>query len=335
MKEILEKLFTFFFLTIISLLFFAANASAERLPVKIYTSADGLGSGFVDFLMRDSRGFMWFCTRDGLSRFDGARFVTYQIGSKDSPPGIESIYETRDGMYLQKSREVRFAKLEKVRSRLATDLHDDIGASLTQIAILSEVVQAQSTNGVSEPLKAISSVSNELVGTMSDIVWSINPAKDHLRDLTQRMRRFASDVLSAKGIGLHFDAPDADKEIIIGTNLRREVFLIFKETVNNIVKHSGARQVQIELKISGEELILEISDDGKGFALSETAASTNGSLTNDKAGGNGILSIRRRASEMNGELTIGSEIGKGTTVTLRLPLDTAAQAGGVVKIETS
>src|SRR5256885_1278104 len=72
---------------------------AERLPIKTYTSADGLGSSFVDFLMRDSRGFMWFCTRDGLSRFDGSEFVTYRIGDKVSPPGIESIYETRDGSY--------------------------------------------------------------------------------------------------------------------------------------------------------------------------------------------------------------------------------------------
>src|SRR3954467_15185930 len=72
---------------------------AERLPVKIFTSADGLGSSFVDDLYRDSRGFMWFCTRDGLSRFDGARFVTYQIGDEASAPGVETIYESRNGIY--------------------------------------------------------------------------------------------------------------------------------------------------------------------------------------------------------------------------------------------
>ena len=80
--------------------FLLTSIRAEHLPVKIYTSADGLGSSFVDYLMRDSRGFMWFCTRDGLSRFDGARFITYRVGEKDSPPGIESIYETREGTYL-------------------------------------------------------------------------------------------------------------------------------------------------------------------------------------------------------------------------------------------
>ena len=78
---------------------FTLCVRAERLSLRIYTSADGLGSGFIDYLMRDSRGFMWFCTRDGLSRFDGARFITYRLGDKNAPPGIESITETAGGVY--------------------------------------------------------------------------------------------------------------------------------------------------------------------------------------------------------------------------------------------
>src|SRR5436305_3213663 len=70
-----------------------------RLPLRLFTSADGLGSNFVSYIMRDSRGFLWFCTRDGLSRFDGSRFVTYQVGGKNAPPGIEQIIETRKGVY--------------------------------------------------------------------------------------------------------------------------------------------------------------------------------------------------------------------------------------------
>ena len=225
---------------------------------------------------------------------------------------------------LRKSREERINELEKVRSRIATDLHDDIGSSLTQIAILSEVAQAQSKNGISEPLKVISNVSNELVNTMSDIVWSINPAKDHLADLTQRMRRFASDVLSAKGISLTFKSPNQDDEISIGTNLRREVFLIFKETVNNIVKHSEAEKVEIKLQISGEYLIMEIQDNGKGFDLTKR----NDEFLSDETGGNGILNMRKRAREMNGVVEIVSEPGLGTKINLRLPIDPATQAGG-------
>jgi signal transduction histidine kinase/ligand-binding sensor domain-containing protein len=221
---------------------------------------------------------------------------------------------------LRKSREERLAELEKVRSRIATDLHDDIGASLTQIAILSEVARAQGKNGkpsaFAEPLTKISDVTNELVDAMSDIVWSINPAKDHLSDLTQRMRRFASDVLSAKGIAFHFLVTDADKEITVNANLRREVFLLFKEAINNIVKHSEAKQVEIELKISGGNLTLNISDDGKGFAFDPD--STNGS---DNYGGNGILNLKKRAAEMNGSVKIVSQPGSGTNVNLMLPIE--------------
>ncbi len=199
---------------------------------------------------------------------------------------------------LRKTREERLAELEKVRSRIATDLHDDIGASLTQIAILSEVAQAQSSNGISEPLEMISIVSNELVVTMSDIVWSINPAKDHFSDLIQRMRRFASDLLSPKHIALHFDSPDEDDGIIVNSNIRREVFLIFKESINNIVKHSEARKVTVEIKVADDELRLKISDDGKGFVAGETSGGD--------FGGNGIPGMKKRALEMNGEFEINT-----------------------------
>src|SRR6185295_13810256 len=94
-RKLIPRLLLFW----LTYLAFSLTICAERLPVRIYTSADGLGSSFVDYLMRDSRGFMWFCTRDGLSRFDGSRFVTYRIGDKNSPPGIEGITETSGGVY--------------------------------------------------------------------------------------------------------------------------------------------------------------------------------------------------------------------------------------------
>ncbi|MEZ5428846.1 MAG: two-component regulator propeller domain-containing protein [Pyrinomonadaceae bacterium] len=229
---------------------------------------------------------------------------------------------------LRKSREERLAELERVRSRIATDLHDDIGASLTQIAVLSEVAQAQSRNGISEPLRAISSVSNELVESMSDIVWSINPAKDHFSDLTQRMRRFASDVLTARGIGLQFHASHAFDQTVVNSNVRREVFLIFKESINNVVKHSGAKKVGVEIGISDDlDLRLEISDDGRGFA--PDAAEIPAAVEDPgDFGGNGLPSIKKRAAEMNGRIEVISEPGRGTTVILIQPLDSTTRTGG-------
>ncbi len=221
---------------------------------------------------------------------------------------------------LRRSKEDRLAELEQVRSRIATDLHDDIGASLTQIAILSEVAQAQSRNGESEPLMMITNVSNELVGTMSDIVWSINPSKDHFSDLTQRMRRFASDVLSAKGIGLQFNSSHSDEAITVNSNIRRDVFLIFKEAVNNIVKHSDAGRVQVDVGIETEKLTVRIRDDGRGFDPAGTQP--------ESEGGYGIPSMRKRSLGMNGDIHIDSVPGSGATVTFSLPLESTAQTGG-------
>jgi signal transduction histidine kinase/ligand-binding sensor domain-containing protein len=230
-------------------------------------------------------------------------------------------YRTARLRQLNATRADRIAELERVRNRIATDLHDDIGASLTQIAVLSEVAQTQNGSGASasnKPLKMISNVSNELVETMSDIVWSINPSKDHLSDLTQRMRRFASDLLTAKGIAIKFSGPDRELEIPLDTSLRREVFLIFKESINNVVKHSGATHVWIDLSISGTELNLEISDDGAGFALDDTQARRSDP---GERGGNGILSIQRRARELKGVLAIDTKSGEGTKLSLRVPLE--------------
>jgi signal transduction histidine kinase/ligand-binding sensor domain-containing protein len=221
---------------------------------------------------------------------------------------------------LRLSREERLAELEKVRVRIATDLHDDIGASLTQIAVLSEVAQTRASgNGKGDPsanpLRKISEVSNELVGVMSDIVWSINPAKDHLVDVTQRMRRFGADLLTTRNIGFHFRAQDGVGDITLNSNVRREVFLIFKEALNNVVKHSGATQVAVEITVNESHLVLRIEDNGVGISI-------NGSSSDDKQGGNGLLSMNRRAMEIGAEISFAPGTnGVGTAVTLILPLD--------------
>jgi signal transduction histidine kinase/ligand-binding sensor domain-containing protein len=218
---------------------------------------------------------------------------------------------------LRIAREERLAELEKVRLRIATDLHDDIGASLTQIAVLSEVAQARSNGGAASPLSKISAVSNELVGTMSDIVWSINPTKDHLSDLTQRMRRFAADILSAGHITFRFTAPEAESDVVINSSIRREVFLIYKESINNVVKHSDATHVEITLNVKHYAFDLTVSDDGKGFDQTHEE---------DRDHGHGLLSMTKRARDIDGHLMIESSLGKGTRVSLALSLEPVTRA---------
>jgi ligand-binding sensor domain-containing protein/signal transduction histidine kinase len=217
-------------------------------------------------------------------------------------------------------RIARLVELERVRTRIATDLHDDIGSSLSQIAILSEVVSQRvpaDNAPVIEPLSVIAGTSREMVDSMSDIVWAINPQRDHLTDLTQRMRRFASDILSARDIAFRFRAPDADEDIRLGADLRREVYLIFKECVNNLVKHSGCGEADMELRIVNHWIVLRVGDDGRGFDPARAGQSSNGNGVS--LGGHGLLSMSRRAAALGGTFEVESANGRGTTVTLKVP----------------
>jgi signal transduction histidine kinase/ligand-binding sensor domain-containing protein len=217
---------------------------------------------------------------------------------------------------LQNAREERLRELEQVRRRIAADLHDDIGSSLTQISIFSEVLQQRvdkTDERVLEPLEFIASSSRELVDAMSDIVWAINPQKDFLSELSGKMRRFASDVFTARNIEFTYAAaPSAD--IALGANLRREVFLIFKESINNIVKHAACNRVEIELNIENSEIRLSLRDNGKGF---ETA---------HQNGGHGLVSMNARANGLGGKLEIASGKTSGTIVTLIVPLQSETEA---------
>jgi ligand-binding sensor domain-containing protein/two-component sensor histidine kinase len=212
---------------------------------------------------------------------------------------------------LYRYRLARLLELERVRIRIATDLHDDIGASLSQIAILSEVVQQRvgKQNGeVAQPLGLIAGSSRELVDSMSDIVWAIDPRKDHLRDLAQRMRRLASDVCSASNIEFDLRTPEAGQDTRLGADLRREVFLIFKESLNNIARHSACGRAEVDFRIEEGWLTLRLCDDGKGFDILQPSD------------GHGLASMRERAQRLGGTLQVESTQARGTMVLLRVPL---------------
>jgi len=203
----------------------------------------------------------------------------------------------------------RLLALERVRTRIATDLHDDIGSSLTQIAIISEVARRNDADACSaEPLQRIADLSRELVDSMSDIVWAINPRRDHLGDLAHRMRRFASDVLVGVGADLELRTPVERADALLGADVRREVFLIFKESINNAARHSGCKHVEVHLKLEGSHLLLSVQDDGRGFA------------SQAEGQGHGLASMRERARRLGGHLETTSEAGQGTIIRLAVPL---------------
>jgi len=210
-------------------------------------------------------------------------------------------------------RVAQLLRVERVRARISTDLHDDIGASLSQIEILAEVRRQRMRHdrpanapepAAAEPLERIAETSRGLVDSMSDIVWAINPEVDSLADLVHRMRRFVEDTLGAGDIDVTFRAPESKVDLKLGADLRREIFLILKESVTNIAKHARATRVAIDFENSGRRLWLRISDNGQGF---DPAEATDG---------HGVASMRRRVAALGGRLTIDSAQGRGTTITL-------------------
>jgi signal transduction histidine kinase len=214
---------------------------------------------------------------------------------------------------LHRYRLAQLLALERIRTRIAADLHDDIGSSLSQVAILSEVVRRRI--GESDPeivghLTRIGEISRNLVDSMGDIVWAINPAKDKLFYLAQRIRDFADDVFAAGDIQLQFRAPERDHNLAIGADTRRQVFLILKECVHNIVRHAKCTRVDIDIRVEGKRLVVEVHDDGVGF---EPSAAVNG---------HGLASMRNRARRLGGKITFAAR-DQGTAVTLDVPLATS------------
>jgi signal transduction histidine kinase len=211
---------------------------------------------------------------------------------------------------LYRARVAQLMRVERVRARIATDLHDDIGASLSQIAILAEVARAQrpGDHTADGPLSRIADTSRGLVDSMSDIVWAINPAVDSLSDLIHRVRRFAEDALGASDIDLTFQEPDLKQDPRLGPEIRRQIFLILKESITNIAKHAECSSVTIEIENDRGRLRLRVTDNGKGFDL---AGATDG---------NGLVNMRQRVAALGGTLNTQSKPGYGTTIELDVQL---------------
>jgi signal transduction histidine kinase/ligand-binding sensor domain-containing protein len=203
---------------------------------------------------------------------------------------------------LVRYRVAHLLAMERLRTHLASDLHDDIGASLTQISILTELARR---GGSRDVLEDIAAIAREMVANMSDIVWAINPRHDHFDALVHRMRRFASDTLGE--IELEFDASTLPADLPVPLEFRRPFYLVFKEAVHNIASHSGASRASIRILVKDRALCLEVEDNGRGF---DFGASRDGE---------GINSIQRRIGAIGGTVEWSSRPGRTRIVAL-LPL---------------
>ena len=219
------------------------------------------------------------------------------------------------GMLFVQLRTRRRMQLEEVRTRLSRDLHDDIGSTLSSINILTSVArkkaEAGDVVGAAASLTGISERSQRLQRNMSDIVWSVDPDRDSLEELLVRMREFGASVLEPKEITYRFDA-QGDHNTALPPMVKSNLYLIFKEAVNNAAKHAQATAVSVDISYRNNRLKMTIVDNGRGLP------DTNG--TSRAHGGNGLRNMRKRAEEMNADLRIASTPQQGTTVDLTIPL---------------
>ena len=188
--------------------------------------------------------------------------------------------------------------IEKERTRIATDMHDDFGASLSRIKFLSEKMQLEKDNPekTNEDLGKISAFSDEMAEKMGEIVWALNQRYDSSGDMISFCRSYASEYLGDKNIKLHFTSSEVT-EIKVNGEIRRNIFLVIKESLHNIVKHAKATEVHIQINIDNELRVL-IQDNGKGF----DAASI-------RPFADGIENMKKRIDEINGRFSIVSENG--------------------------
>lgn len=196
---------------------------------------------------------------------------------------------------------------ERLRTKIARDLHDEMGSTLTSINILSKVAMTKERNreDIQEYLQKIKKHSSSMMESMSDIIWAINPSNDSLEKLLIRMKELAAELLEPAGIMYYFDASMITNESLLNLEQRKDLYLIFKEAINNAVKYSQATEVTVLLHYKEGELLLRITDNGKGF---KTSAQTPG---------NGLKNMNSRAIAMGADLSIESIPGVGTSIVLR------------------
>lgn len=210
-------------------------------------------------------------------------------------------------LYRYRLRQIK--KIYEVRSDISRSLHDEVGATLSSINIYSEVARNKTMDhAVKSLLDKVYDASANAMENMSDIVWYVNPNNDLVENLLVRMREYALPLLEAKGINVVFDAREHIEDIKTTMSQRHNMYLIFKEAVNNALKYSGAKNIVIILEKNERLVMMQVKDDGKGFTAGKNFS------------GNGIKNMYFRAKVISGKLDIIAEEGIGTSIRLQFPI---------------
>jgi ligand-binding sensor domain-containing protein/signal transduction histidine kinase len=228
-------------------------------------------------------------------------------------------------------RRLRFAlarleqqqSLERERMRIARDMHDEMGSKLTKISFLSEHAQvdAESTGALADKIESIAQTSRELLQTMDEIVWVVNPRNDTLENLVAYVAHYAVEYFQNTKIECEIRLPQEIPHCPLSSETRHNLFLTFEEALNNVLKHSAATKVKVEMSIKADDCEVKITDDGKGFEVPVPLANI---APRGGRGGNGLRNMHQRLTDIGGECLLASRPGNGTTVTMHIRLNLKA-----------
>jgi signal transduction histidine kinase len=213
------------------------------------------------------------------------------------------------GFALHRARVRRLLALERIRSQIATDLHDDVGAGLSQIAIVAETGRREAPPAAERVLADVAELARGMRNAMDDIVWAVDPRRDRLVDLVRRARAVAGQLFEPDGVALRFEAPaEAEMDgVALEPRARRHLWLWLKEALVNAARHARARSVGVSIALGGGELRFVVEDDGCGLA---PGAGRDG---------HGLRSLQQRAAALRGTCSIAARPGGGTRVALSVP----------------
>ena len=212
---------------------------------------------------------------------------------------------------------VQFQRLEKERAvateraRIAQDIHDEVGTSLTKISKLSEIMDLHEESGGAnaDPRRTIATTARDTIRAMDEIVWAINPKNDTLKEMADYLVYFTKDFLGPTGIACSLEVPLNLPDIPVTTEARHNLLMAVKEALNNAVRHAVPRQIKLGMELTENRITVLVADDGRGFCVDEASGV-----------GNGLENMQKRLSAIGGEFQLQSEVGHGTTVRLQVPL---------------
>jgi signal transduction histidine kinase/ligand-binding sensor domain-containing protein len=239
--------------------------------------------------------------------------------------GAGVLWETRRRVRRKLELLERQHAIERERARIARDIHDELGASLTRITLLGQMARSdlEGQPQAAASVDQIYTTARELTRAMDEIVWAVNPKHDTLDSLVTYLGRFAQNFLSAANIRCRLDLPLQPPAWALTSEVRHNVFLAFKEALNNVLKHAGASEVQISLELTSGGFTLVVADNGRGFDPASLQSCAAKAADGTRIGsGNGLLNMQKRLEEIGGGCTWDTAPGEGTRAKLRVMLQT-------------